>query len=140
MRNSFLSVSVIVSVKVRIFPLNMRGIIIYVAWWWEKYLWKRSVLKHTCSWRDKVIVLGRLYCVLHRPEPPAKKDTVSKREKSSPSFLNYFPWILKIGLSWIEQVMTTAQRPQFKERFIFSIIALFGLKSFVLKFYVIQKE
>ena len=33
------------------------------ARWWEKYLSKRSPLKHTCSWRDKLIVLqsfGRL--------------------------------------------------------------------------------
>ena len=57
MCNLFLSVSFIVSVKVRIFPLNMRDIIIYVAQWWEKYLSKRSPLKHTCSWRDKLIVL-----------------------------------------------------------------------------------
>ena len=35
--NFFLSVSFIVSVKVRIFPLNMRNIIIYVARWWKKY-------------------------------------------------------------------------------------------------------
>ena len=50
----------IVSVQVRIFPLNMRDIIIYVAQWWEKYLSKRSLIKHTCSWRDKVIVLWTL--------------------------------------------------------------------------------
>ena len=25
--------------------------------WWEKYLSKRSVIRHTCSWRDKLIVL-----------------------------------------------------------------------------------
>ena len=43
--------------KVRIFPLNMRDIIIYVARWWEKYLPKRSLRKNTCSWRDKLIVL-----------------------------------------------------------------------------------
>ena len=42
---------------VRIIPLNMRDIIIYIARWWEKYLSKRSLLKYTCSWRDKVIVL-----------------------------------------------------------------------------------
>ena len=27
------------------------------ARWWEKYLSKRSPLKHTCSWHDKLIVL-----------------------------------------------------------------------------------
>ena len=37
--------------KVRIYPLNMRDIIIYVARWREKYPSKRSPLKHTCSWR-----------------------------------------------------------------------------------------
>ena len=56
MHNFFLSVSFIVSVKVRIFHLNICDIIIYVAQWWEKYLSKRSLLKHTFSWRDKLIV------------------------------------------------------------------------------------
>ena len=60
LRNFFLSVSFIVSVQVRIFPLNMRDIIIYVARWWEKYLSKRSLIKHTCSWRDKLIALRTL--------------------------------------------------------------------------------
>ena len=36
--------------------VKFRDIIIYVAWWWEKYLSKRSQLKHTCSWHDKLIV------------------------------------------------------------------------------------
>ena len=53
----FLIRSFIVSVKVGIFTLNMRDIIIYVARWWEKYLSKHSPLKHTCSWHDKLIVL-----------------------------------------------------------------------------------
>ena len=57
MCNFFLSVSFIASVKVRIFPLNMCDIIIYVAQWWEKYLSRRSPLKHTCPWRGKLIVL-----------------------------------------------------------------------------------
>ena len=35
----------------------MRDIIIYVARWWEKCLSKRSPLKHTYSWHDKLIVL-----------------------------------------------------------------------------------
>ena len=43
--------------EVGIFTLNMRDIIIYVALWWEKYLSKRSPLKHTCSWHDKLIAL-----------------------------------------------------------------------------------
>ena len=46
--------------KICIFSLNMRDIIIYVARWWEKYLWKRSLIKHTCSWRDKRVVLWTL--------------------------------------------------------------------------------
>ena len=49
--NFFLSVNFIVPVKVHILPLTMRNIIIYVDRWWEKYLSKRSPLKHTCSWR-----------------------------------------------------------------------------------------
>ena len=40
----------------------MHDIIIYVARWWEKYLSKGSPLKHTCSWRDKLIIL----CILNR--------------------------------------------------------------------------
>ena len=60
MWNFFLSVSFIVSVQVRIFPLNMGDIIIYIAQWWEKYLQKRSLIKHTCSWRDKLIILWTL--------------------------------------------------------------------------------
>ena len=32
-------------------------IVIYVARWWEKYLSKCSPVKHTCSWRDKLIIL-----------------------------------------------------------------------------------
>ena len=35
----------------------MGDIIIYVARWWEKYFSKRSLIKHTCSWRYKLIVL-----------------------------------------------------------------------------------
>ena len=50
----------IVSIQVCIFPLNMCDIIIYVARWWEKYLSKRNFIKHTCSWRDKLIVLWTL--------------------------------------------------------------------------------
>ena len=41
--------------------INMRDMIIYVAQWWEKYLSKRSLLKHTFSWRDKLIVLWSSY-------------------------------------------------------------------------------
>ena len=35
----------------------MCDIIIYVAAWWEKHLLKRSLIKHTCSWRNKLIML-----------------------------------------------------------------------------------
>ena len=57
MRNFLLSLSFIISVQVCIFPLNMCDIIIYVVGWWEKYFSKRSLVKHTCSWRDKLMVL-----------------------------------------------------------------------------------
>ena len=60
MHNLFLSVSFLVSAQVCIFPLNISDMIIYVAWWWEKYLSKHSLIKHTCSWCDKLIVLWRL--------------------------------------------------------------------------------
>ena len=44
-------------IRLRIFPLNMCDIIIYAARWWGKHLSKRSLIKHTCSWYDKLIVL-----------------------------------------------------------------------------------
>ena len=53
--------SFIVSIQVRIFPLNMRNRIIYVARSWEKYFSKHSLVKHTCSWRDKLIALSQLF-------------------------------------------------------------------------------
>ena len=53
--NFFLCVSFIVFVQVRIFHVNMRDIIIYVTWWWKKYLLKRSLIKHTCLQRDKLL-------------------------------------------------------------------------------------
>ena len=56
MCNFFLCISFISSVQVCIFALNMPDIIIYVAWRWEKYLSKRRLIKHTCSWHDKLIV------------------------------------------------------------------------------------
>ena len=56
----FLFVSLIVSVQVHRFPLNMCNIIIYVFRWWDKYLSKRSLIKHTCSWYDKPIILWTL--------------------------------------------------------------------------------
>ena len=40
--------------------ITMWNIIIYVAQWWEKYLSKRSLIKHTRSWHDKLIVLWTL--------------------------------------------------------------------------------
>ena len=50
------SVFIIIFVQVRIFSLIMRDIIIYLARWWERYLSKRNLIKHTCSWRHKLIV------------------------------------------------------------------------------------
>ena len=55
LHNFFLSVSFIVSVQVRIFHVNMRDIIIDVAWWWKKYLLKRILTKHTCLQRDNLL-------------------------------------------------------------------------------------
>ena len=63
MRKFFLSVILLLSViavfvQVRIFPLNVRDII-YIARWWEKYLWKCSLIQHTSSWCDKLIAFWR---------------------------------------------------------------------------------
>ena len=81
LRNFFLSVSFIVSVKVGIFTLNMRDIIIYLARWWEKYLSKRSPLKHTCSWHDKLIII-LIDCLAKRGQ-----DWHLKIEPSKPYFI-----------------------------------------------------
>ena len=32
-------------------------VLVVLARWWEKHLSKRNPLKHTCSWRDKLILL-----------------------------------------------------------------------------------
>ena len=50
------SASSTLSIQVCIFSLNMDDIIIYVARWCQKYLSKSSLFKHTCSWRDKLII------------------------------------------------------------------------------------
>ena len=33
--------------------------------WWEKYLLKRSLIKHTCSWYDKLIIWWEKYLSKH---------------------------------------------------------------------------
>ena len=60
MAQLLLPISLYDSVQVPKFPLNKCNIIIYVAQWWEKYLLKGSLIKHICSWREKLIVLWRL--------------------------------------------------------------------------------
>ena len=88
-----LSVSFIVSLKVRIFPLNMHDVIIYIAQWWEKYLSKRSPLKHTCSWRDKLIIWwilnrqAKIFYVIH---------TLLKRSRLKWTFLRLLSAQVKI--------------------------------------------
>ena len=54
------SASSIVSTQACIFSLNMPGITIYVAQWLGRYLSKRSLIKHTSSWCDKVIIYWKL--------------------------------------------------------------------------------
>ena len=90
MHNFFLSVSFIVSVKVHIFPLNMHDIIIYVTQWWEKYLLKRSPLKHTCLWCDRLIVLW----ILNRQAKmflriSKETDTIQGKNLSMVNFINF---------------------------------------------------
>ena len=46
--------------QVLIFFLNICNMIIYAALWWEKHLSKRSLIKHTWSWRDTLIILWTL--------------------------------------------------------------------------------
>ena len=40
-----------------IFFLNILNIITYNDRWWKKYLSKPSLIKHNCSWCDKLIIL-----------------------------------------------------------------------------------
>ena len=60
MRNFFSprSASSIVSVQVHIFAKNMRDIIIYIVRWCQKHLSKQSLIKYTCSLRDKLISMN----------------------------------------------------------------------------------
>ena len=39
------------------FPWYTEYLLFTSACWWVKYLWKRSLIKHSCSWHDKLIVL-----------------------------------------------------------------------------------
>ena len=57
MRNFFLLKSVSSIVPIRIFSLKICGIIITLIRWWEKYLSERSLVKKTCLWCDKLIIL-----------------------------------------------------------------------------------
>ena len=53
----------------------MCDIIIYIAGWWEKYLSKRSLINHTCSSRDKRIVLNAIL-VAKGYEKPQKNNSL----------------------------------------------------------------
>ena len=48
---------------VHIFHINTRDINIYVAHWWEKYLFKSSFIKHTFSWHDTLLVLAMAFFI-----------------------------------------------------------------------------
>ena len=52
--------SSIVYVQVCLSAINILDIIIYVARWCEKNLLKRSLIEHTSSWRNKLIILWTL--------------------------------------------------------------------------------
>ena len=43
-----------VSIQVRIIPLNMCEMVIYLTRWREKHLWKRGLIKYTYSLGDKL--------------------------------------------------------------------------------------
>ena len=98
-----LTVSFIVPVKVRIFPLNMHDIIIYVARWWEKYLSKRNPLKHPCSWRDKLIVL-RIFYFMDRIWKMLEKKKNLPIDKQAYLILLFdiFYWVYRFCIVYIE--------------------------------------
>ena len=54
------SANSIASVQVHIFAKNMRDIIIYIVRWCQKHLSKQSLIKYTCSLRDKLIIVWTL--------------------------------------------------------------------------------
>ena len=49
------NMSLVASVQACLFHL-----IIYVTWWWKKYLSTRILIKHTFWWQDKLIVFWTL--------------------------------------------------------------------------------
>ena len=114
-----LTVSFIVPVKVRIFPLNMHDIIIYVARWWEKYLSKRSPLKHPCSWRDKLIVVRIL---------------IKKRV----GYIWYYFLIYFIG--YIVSALSTWKASSWRDKLIVSWILNRQAKIFLRKIFLFQQK
>ena len=54
---------------------------------WEKYLSKRSLIKHTCSWRDKLIVLIELLFIEKKFE---YLHVTKKKEKGA---FHEFNWV-----------------------------------------------
>ena len=117
----------------------------YARRWWEKYLSKRSLLKHTCSWRDKLIVLSILkrqakmfWRILNSPFLPVICET---NVKESIDFSSFSLW----GYLFLSQmgflVHVHAHRVYMKEGllFAFNLTFLKNSKNYCLFFWLAQR-
>ena len=75
------------------------------AQWWEKYLSKRSPLKHTCLWHDKLIVLYfscLSFNTKHSRERPCKLESIKcwfkeKKKQNSGKHMRSHQMILSLN-------------------------------------------
>ena len=129
MHNFLLAVHFIVSIQVSIiFPLNMCNIIIYIAQWWEKYLLKRSLIKHTCSWCNKLKLTSELESDLRDMVDLSKKWLVDFN--AGKTQLVSFDWSNNTGVK--------IDRPVLEEKSSFKMLRLTFSSKLNWGFYIIS--
>ena len=90
------------------------------ARWWEKYLLKRSPLKHTCSWRDKLIVLwimNRQAKIFLRISKGYLVESVAPEvlcKMGAPKYLGKFIWKHKCWILLQNKIAACRQATSFK--------------------------
>ena len=106
------------------FSLNMCNIIIYVARWWQKYLSKRSCIKRTCSWHDKLIILWKL----NRQAVTAVETSFLSTSRKNPykiSFhmipINYFFLASTIIIAWPNTISIFPKRKEINNESLLSV-------------------
>ena len=114
--------------------LNMRDII-YVARWWEKYLSKRGVIKHTRSWLDK------LFMCLRWPKMIAIGWSVvfSNSNSKEAFWLAFFLWRQCCSLHFSLQVLSFVETvlPNLFATFIFQFEVQW-LPEWIIQMFIIQ--